>query len=395
MERQQGDFSIELYDRDTGKTQVVPYSLKQRMPEAEDLVGFDPSDVIYLLMPDRFSNGNPDNDTVDGMLEKTVDRSEPYGRHGGDLQGVLDHLDYFEGLGVTALWLNPVLENNMPRASYHGYAITDFYRVDRRFGTLEDYIHLSEQLRARGMKLVMDMVFNHCGSEHWWMKDLPSADWINYSDDFKVTNHLRSTHEDPYASNIDTELMTQGWFVQSMPDLNLRNPLLADYMIQNSIWWIETLGLGGIRMDTYPYPDKYAMSDWCRRVMTEYPNFNITGEEWSLNPNTLAYWQEGNGNPDGYEGALAIVNRFPPSKCHQGSVPGRRSLEWRIHQSLRNAGQRSRLRRSEKLRHFFGKPRYPSLFYGAQLQRSGLPQCTRFFCSRRVEFLRFFTAMKF
>lgn len=306
-----GTFEIELQYGEEAEPERIRYSLEDRDPGADVIEGFNPSDVIYLLMPDRFANGNPENDSVEGMLETAVDRSEPYGRHGGDLAGVINHLDYFEELGVTALWLNPVLENDMPRSSYHGYAITDFYKVDPRFGTLEDYKMLSMQARKKGMKLIMDMVFNHCGSEHWWMKDLPSADWINYSDDFRVTNHKRTTHQDPYASSIDTELMTRGWFVESMPDLNLRNPLLADYMIQNSIWWIETLKLGGIRMDTYPYPDKHAMSDWCQRVMSEYPRFNITGEEWSLNPSTLAYWQEGHQNPDGYEGHLPSLIDFP------------------------------------------------------------------------------------
>ena len=306
-----GSIEIRLNYGDETPSDVVNYPLRVRAPGASEIKGFDSSDVMYLLMPDRFANGDSSNDSVEGMLETGVDRSDPYGRHGGDLAGVIEHLDYFQQLGVTALWLNPVLENDMESSSYHGYAITDFFKVDPRFGTLEDYKTLAKEAQARGLKLIMDMIFNHCGSEHWWMKDLPTANWINYSENYKVTNHRRTTHQDPYASLTDTELMTKGWFVPTMPDLNLQQPQLADYMIQNSIWWIETLGLGGIRMDTYPYPDKHAMSEWCARVMREYPHFNITGEEWSLNPLILAYWQEGKVNADGYEGHLPSLIDFP------------------------------------------------------------------------------------
>lgn len=287
------------------------YTLNKRRSNSENVEGFNSSDVVYLLMPDRFANGDPSNDIVKSMRETTIDRTEPYGRHGGDLQGIIDHLDYISDMGFTALWLNPVLENDQPRSSYHGYAITDFYKVDPRFGTNELYRVLADHAREKGIKLIMDMVFNHCGSKHWWMDNLPSSDWINYSDKYRITNHRRTVNQDPYAAQTDIELMRDGWFVPSMPDLNQRNPFMAKYLVQNSIWWIEYLGLAGIRMDTYPYPDKHMMDDWCRAVLSEYPDFNIVGEEWTTNPLTVSYWQKGQDNKDGYEPGLPSLMDFP------------------------------------------------------------------------------------
>lgn len=306
-----GEFEIQLHDAKDGSVERIAYSLRLRDANASLRKGFDSSDVIYLLMPDRFANGDPSNDSVPGMRETQVNRGERYGRHGGDLAGIIEHLDYVQDLGITALWLNPVLENDMKESSYHGYAITDFYKVDPRLGTMQDYVQLSRLAHSRGIKLIMDMVLNHCGLYHWWMEDLPDPDWINHVESYQETNHLRTTNQDPYASQQDTRRMREGWFVPSMPDLNLRHPLLADYMTINSIWWIETLGLGGIRMDTYPYPDKHAMSRWCARILEEYPNFTITGEEWSVNPLTLAYWQRGKVNRDGYQGNLPSLIDFP------------------------------------------------------------------------------------
>jgi len=295
-----------------GKTSTtIPYELLERRPGTAAVEGFNSSDVIYLVMPDRFANGDPSNDIVKSMRETTIDRSEPYARHGGDIQGIINHLDYIDQMGFTALWLNPVLENDQTRSSYHGYAITDFYKVDPRFGTNELYRELADQARAKGIKLIMDMVFNHCGSEHWWMDNLPSPDWINYSDHYRNTNHIRTVNQDPYASRYDTQLMQKGWFVRSMPDLNQQNPFLATYLVQNSIWWIEYLGLAGIRMDTYPYPDKNMMDDWCRSVLFEYPDFNIVGEEWTTNPLIISYWQRGQVNKDGYKPGLPTLMDFP------------------------------------------------------------------------------------
>lgn len=303
--------SIKIYFEKDGRTQASRiYQILPREPGSSAREGFDNSDVIYLITPDRFANGDPGNDNIPGYLE-AANRKDKDGRHGGDLKGIMDHIDYIAGMGFTAVWLNPVLENNMPRASYHGYAITDYYKVDPRYGTNEDYAMLSKLLKDRGIKLIMDMVENHCGFEHWWMKDLPSVDWINYGGKYTGTNHRRSTVQDPYVSASDKALFQDGWFVESMPDLNQKNPLMARYLIQNSIWWIEYAGLGGIRQDTYSYPDRDFMAEWSCAIMEEYPNFNIVGEEWSENPAIVAYWQRGKSNPDGYVSCLPSLMDFP------------------------------------------------------------------------------------
>ena len=303
-----GDFDI-TFSND-GTTLTHRYALWQRNSDPGYVDGFSSEDVIYLITPDRFANGDAANDAVDGLGD-LPDRDEPYGRHGGDLKGIGDHLDYIADMGFTAIWLNPVLENAMPEASYHGYATTDFYRVDPRYGTNEDYRALADDMRQRGLGLIMDMIANHTGSEHWWMDDLPTADWINFGGQYHVTSHARTTHQDPYASDYDKREFADGWFVSAMPDLNQRNPLLADYLIQNSIWWTEYLGLAGIRQDTYPYPDKNFMAEWTRRIMQEYPDFNIVGEEWSPNPAIVSYWQAGKKNHDSYVSYLPSVFDFP------------------------------------------------------------------------------------
>ena len=304
-----GKFDIVFKD-DNENTKTHTYELKERLKPAEKYVGFNSSDVIYLITPDRFANANPDNDTFENLKEKTINREEDYARHGGDIEGITNHLDYIDEMGFTAIWPCPLLTNDMPRASYHGYAMTDFYQIDPRFGTLEEYIELSTKGREKDIKLIMDQVVNHCGSEHWWMKDLPFKDWVNQQTKFenneplKNSNHKRTVNQDRYASKIDTKEMVEGWFVRSMPDLNQRNPFMAKYLIQNSIWWIETAQLGGIRQDTYPYPDKDFLSNWAGAIMNEYPNFNIVGEEWSTNPLLIAYWQDGHENTDGYDSNL-------------------------------------------------------------------------------------------
>ena len=320
-----GKFNIRFKLKD-GSELIQTYELKSREKSAEDYIGFDSSDAIYLISPDRFANANSKNDEVEGLLQQGIDRTDGYARHGGDLQGITENLDYVENLGFTAIWPCPVLINDMPTGSYHGYAMTDFYKVDPRFGTLEEYKKLADELNARNMKLIMDQVANHCGLQHWWMKDLPFKDWVNYQKlyednkenwDWKTTktsNHRRTTNQDPYASNNDNQEMTNGWFVSDMPDLNQRNPFMANYITQNSIWWIETLGLGGIRQDTYPYPDKEFMSNWAGAIMTEYPNFSIVGEEWSYNPLLIAYWQEGHENYDKYDSNLKSTMDFAMQK---------------------------------------------------------------------------------
>jgi len=289
---------------------TFPYTLKKRASESQARKGFDNSDVIYLIMPDRFANGDSANDILP-ELHDGLNRKSLYGRRGGDLKGIIENLDYIAKMGFSALWLNPVLENNQYRLSYHGYAITDFYRIDPRLGTNEEYAELSQVAASKGVKLIKDVVLNHCGSEHWWMKDVPNHDWINFYPRKVITNHRRTIHQDPYASYIDGVRMTDGWFVARMPDLNQRNPLLATYLIQNAIWWIEFAGLSGLRVDTYPYSDKYFMAKWNKSILSEYPYLNIVGEEWSANPAIVSYWQKGSKLRENYETYLPSLMDFP------------------------------------------------------------------------------------
>lgn len=268
------------------------YELRQRAEGRKDIKGFDSSDVLYLIMPDRFANGNPANDMLKMNMPYKVDREDPNARHGGDIKGISDKLGYLDNLGVTAIWLNPVLENDMEGGSYHGYATTDYYKVDPRFGTNEEYAELIRDSHSRDMKVVMDMIFNHCGSDHPWMKDVPSADWFNNLNKYVQTSHMKEMYFDPYASEYDKLKMTDGWFVPTMPDLNQRNRHVAKYLIQNSIWWIEYSGVDGIRQDTYPYADYNMMIDWCNAIYKEYPDYNIVGEAWLNNPIGTAFWQK-------------------------------------------------------------------------------------------------------
>jgi len=314
-----GKFNINFSKKGKRADYSVSYELKERTQGSKLREGFNSSDVIYLITPDRFANADVSNDIVKTMNEKTMDRKDGYGRHGGDIKGITGHLEYIDEMGFTAIWPSPLLTNDMKESSYHGYAMTDFYQVDPRFGTMEDYKDLAKSAKNKGIKLIMDQVANHIGIEHWWMKDLPAKNWINYQDEFLkdnlvITNHRRTTNQDAYASVKDKDLMSEGWFVSTMPDLNQRNPLLANYLIQNSIWWIETLDLGGIRQDTYPYPDKQFMADWAGAIMKEYPNFSIVGEEWSTNPLLVGYWQQGANNKDGYESNLTSTMDFPMQK---------------------------------------------------------------------------------
>ena len=285
----------------------VSYRLKARAMVGEERKGFSNADVLYMLMPDRFAQGKDHKAQVKGMNPYVEDRSKPSLRHGGDLQGIRDHLDYFTQLGVTALWLTPVLENNSPdgkdgSSTYHGYATTNYYRVDPRFGTNEDYRQLIADAHAKGLKVVMDMIFNHCGFEHPWVKDLPSQDWLNVPEwlsgkEEDKAKYLQTSYKltpvlDPYAAEVDKRETVDGWFVPSMPDLNQRNPHVIKYLIQNSVWWIETVGIDGIRMDTYPYADREAMALWMKTLEREYPNFNTVGETWVTEPAYTAAWQK-------------------------------------------------------------------------------------------------------
>ena len=299
----------------------VKYLLKAREMKGEERKGFTNADVLYMLMPDRFANGCPENDNIKMKNAYKTDRTQPSLRHGGDMEGIRKNLDYFNELGVTALWFTPVLENDSPddngNSSYHGYATTDYYNVDARFGSNAEYRRLIDEAHAKGLKVVMDMIFNHCGYWHPWIKDLPSEDWLNATewlkenarraaenpkaknDDKIVVNdkYLQTSYKltpvvDPYASKVDMSETVEGWFVPSMPDLNQKNPHVMTYLIQNSIWWIETAGIDGIRMDTYPYADREGMAQWMKAIDEEYPNFNTVGETWVTEPAYTAAWQK-------------------------------------------------------------------------------------------------------
>ena len=293
------------------KTTTVPYTLRQRTHQGDDIQGFNSEDVLYLIMPDRFANGNPDNDVVAGMLEDKVDRTEQYARHGGDLKGIEEHLDYIADLGVTAIWLNPTQENDMPDGSYHGYAITDYYQIDRRFGTNDEFKSLVDHAHEKGLKVVMDMIFNHCGSENYLFRDRPSDDWFNFKSHFVPTSYKTASVQDIHAAEYERKIATDGWFTEVMPDLNQRNCHVARYLIQTSIWWIEFAGINGIRQDTHPYADFDFMAQWCKEVLAEYPHFNIVGETW-LNSNVLvSFWQKDSKLATPRNSNLPTVMDFP------------------------------------------------------------------------------------
>ena len=289
----------------------VPYELKSRMQRGEDVKGFTSEDVLYLIMPDRFANGNSNNDVVDEMREKKVDRTDSFARHGGDIQGISNHLDYIADLGVTAIWLNPTQENDMESGSYHGYAITDYYQIDKRFGSNEDFCALVEKAHEKNLKVVMDMIFNHCGSENYLFRDKPSDDWFNYRSNYVQTSFKTASVMDIHASAYEKKIATDGWFTSVMPDFNQRNRHVARYLIQSSIWWIEYAGINGIRQDTHPYADFVFMSQWCKEVLDEYPYFNIVGETW-LNSNVLvSYWQKNSKLAAPLNSNLPTVMDFP------------------------------------------------------------------------------------
>lgn len=302
--------------RNGRRTVTHPYPLLARSASTTRINGFDASDVIYLLMPDRFANGDTSNDNIPGMLEDS-DRSQPYARHGGDLKGLSDRLDYLQDLGMTAIWVAPIFENDMPpnyaigAGFYHGYAATDMYKVDRRLGSNEEFRQLVTDAQAKGMKVIMDMIHNHVGTHHWFIKDMPSPDWVHDQKVHGNTNYRTSTIMDPYASDRDRNSTIKGWFVDEMPDLDQRNPLLARYLIQNTLWWIEYSGIDGIRMDTHPYPYKEYMAEWTRAVLSEYPRFNIVGEAWMPNVATTAWFQYDFPNVQGYNSFLPSVTDFP------------------------------------------------------------------------------------
>ncbi len=293
------------------------YELKQRKENSANRSSFSSKDVMYLIMPDRFANGDDKNDSQKNLLDK-LNRNAPNGRHGGDLRGIINNLDYLENLGVTALWLTPANEDNEKQTSYHGYAQTDLYKIDGRYGTNEEYLELSRELQKRGMMLIQDYVTNHWGISHWMIQDLPTKDWIHQFPDgegkygFKRSNYRTTSQFDTNVSKIDQQGALNGWFDTTMPDLNQSNPLVLKYLTQNAIWWIEYAELGGMRVDTYPYNNKEAMAQWAKAITEEYPNFNIVGEAWMYNPAHVSYWQKDSkiGEIGGYNSNLPSVMDF-------------------------------------------------------------------------------------
>lgn len=291
------------------------YELKERTSNSSARESYTSKDVFYLIMPDRFANGDEKNDSSKSLIEK-ADRKSEGGRHGGDLRGIINNLDYLKNLGVTTLWLTPVCEDNEKAYTYHGYAQTDLYKIDARYGTNEEYRELSTELKKRDMKLVKDYVTNHWGGSHWLIQDLPTKDWIHWFEDgkngFKRSNYRTNSQMNPYAADVDKKVALDGWFDTTMPDLNQSNPLVLKYLIQNAIWWIEYAQLDGYRVDTYPYNDKDGMAKWCKAITDEYPNFNIVGETWMYDPAQIAFWQKDSkvGEIENYNSNLPSVMDF-------------------------------------------------------------------------------------
>ena len=298
-----------VFDDGTDKFKYS-YEIAARSEGSAERGSFSTADMVYLIMPDRFANGDPSNDATDDTAEKP-DRDGFFGRHGGDIQGIMGHLDYISDLGATAVWCTPLLLDDEPEGSYHGYACADYYRIDPRFGSNGLYREFVGKAHEKGLKVIMDIVTNHCGTAHWWMKNLPFEDWVHVFPEYTGTNVCFSTNMDPNASKYDLNLQESGWFVPSMPDMNLDNPFVLQYFKQWAVWWIEYAGLDGFRVDTYPYNEKKPMSEWCAAVLEEYPGFNIVGECWTSSIPQLAYWQGGNANRDGFDSHLPSIMDFP------------------------------------------------------------------------------------
>jgi len=294
------------------------YEIKNRNIEPNNLIGINNADLIYLIMPDRFANGNVKNDIITSFNEMSISRDSVLCRHGGDLSGIANHIDYIKDLGATTLWLNPVQENNQPKESYHGYAITDHYKIDSRLGTLTDYQNLVQVAHENNMKVIMDMVFNHTGNEHYLFQNKPGNDWFHQFESFTRTNYRATSLMDPYASNFDKNLMQNAWFDKHMPDLNQQNKFLANYLINNSIWWIETTGINGFRVDTWAYPDQEFMKKWTNAILEEYPKFTIFGEVWEHGPAIQARFAN-----NIYEGSS------------KGSMPG--SIDFELYYAINDA----------------------------------------------------------
>lgn len=309
-----------------GESFKVPYEISARREGSAQRESFTTKDMIYLIMPDRFVDGDESLDAVPRNME-SVDKEAFFGRHGGDIAGIRSQLDYMADLGVTAIWNTPLLEDNEPSSSYHGYACSDYYHIDRRFGSNEDYRNLVAECHGKGIKMIMDIVTNHCGAAHWWMADLPFSDWVHVWPEYTHSNCAFSAQNDPYCSDLDKTNMQGGWFDTSMPDMNLDNPFVLQYFKQWAVWWIEYADLDGLRVDTYPYNEKYPMSEWCKSVRNEYPNLNIVGEVWTCNVPQLAYWQTGNPNRDGFDSNLPCIMDFPLQAAICQGMP-RDTVHW-------------------------------------------------------------------
>jgi len=310
-ETKAGSFDI-VFKSGKKVVSTYQYVLNERSKGSATRKSFSNSDVMYLLFPDRFANGDTLNDNIDGYPDK-ANRSDQYGRHGGDIKGIVDHLDYLKELGISAIWFTPLLEDNQPRVSYHHYAITDYYKIDPRFGSNNEYKEMVNLCHQKGIKVIMDMVPNHCGSAHPWMLDLPFQDWTHGGTVYKQSNYRIATANDPYISGVDKILSVNGWFDNSMPDLNQNNPFLLTYLKQFAISWVEFAGLDGIRVDTYPYNDPVKAAEWTKSILSEYPTLNMVGECWEHSPSQVAYWQSGTKNYNGYDSGLPSVMDFPLS----------------------------------------------------------------------------------
>lgn len=304
-----GSFAITFSKKGTKKL-VYNYRLEQRDHSPNRIQGVTSKDFIYLIMPDRFANGDERNDVIKGMKETTLNRDSMYYRHGGDIQGIIDHLDYLKDLGVTTLWLNPVLENDEPKTSYHGYANTENYKIDPRFGTNELYKNLADECHAHGMKVIKDLVHNHVGSEHWTIKDMPSKDWVHQWPVFTKSSFRDQVLFDPYAADNDKKQMTDGWFDSHMPDMNQANPYVRKYFTQSHIWWIEYAGIDGFRLDTYAYNDAGYMAEWARAIKAEYPRFTFFAETWVHGIPNQAFFTQGNTVNRGFDTELPGVTDF-------------------------------------------------------------------------------------
>ncbi len=322
------DFVFTFKNKNKSFTQQ--YSIKSRRENSRNRKSFDSSDLIYLIMSDRFANGNTNNDNTKETIEK-VNRSNKDGRHGGDIEGIIKNLDYIKELGATAIWPTPLCEDNDERGSYHTYGQSDVYKIDSRFGTNEDYLRLSAELHKRGMKNIMDYVTNHWGYNHWMMKDLPTYEWIHQFPGYAQTNYRMASQFDVNASKKDSNLCMDGWFVKSMPDLNQSNPLVLNYLTQNAIWWIEYADLDGFRVDTYSYNDKTAIAKWTKSITDEYPSFNIVGEVWMYDQAQMAYWQKDSkiGAIQSYNSNLPSVMDFTLQEAIHNGAFNEDKQEWR------------------------------------------------------------------